>query len=63
MTTLFTFLYANGKWLIVDNQELYNFTVWVAQSPPQFKDEVVKAIEKFLRKYTEEIPPEEFNSN
>src|SRR3989337_945022 len=33
MTTLFVFLYRNGKWLKVDTQELYNFTVWVAQSP------------------------------
>jgi len=49
MTTLFTFLYMNKKWLKVDTQELYNFTVWVAQSPPPFKKEVVEAIEKFLR--------------
>ncbi len=49
MTTLFTFLYMNKKWLKVDTQELYNFTVWVAQSPPQFKKEATKAIEKFLR--------------
>jgi len=48
-TTLFTFLFVNKKWLIADTQELYNFTVWVAQSPPQFKDEVIKAIEKFLK--------------
>src|SRR4030066_1883677 len=55
ITTLFTFLFANNKWLIADIQELYNFTVWVAQSPPQFKDEVVKAIEKFLKTHTKEI--------
>lgn len=55
ITTLFTFLFANNKWLIADIQELYNFTVWVAQSPPQFKDEVVKAIEKFLKTHIKEI--------
>ncbi|MDH7512440.1 MAG: type II toxin-antitoxin system death-on-curing family toxin [Clostridiales bacterium] len=49
MTTLFVFLYLNGKWIEADAQELYNFTVWIAQSPPRFKDETVKAIEKFLR--------------
>jgi len=49
MTTLFTFLYANKKWLIVDTQELYNFTIWIAQSPSKVKNEVVKAIEKFLK--------------
>lgn len=49
MTTLFVFLYKNKKWIKVDSQELYNFTVWVAQSPPQFKVEVLSAIEKFLK--------------
>jgi death-on-curing family protein len=49
MTTLFVFLYTNGKWLKVDTQELYNFTVWVAQSPRTVKDETVKATEKFLK--------------
>ncbi len=49
MTTLFVFLYKNRKWVNVDTQELYNFTVWVAQSPPQFKEETLKAIEKFLK--------------
>ena len=49
MTTLFVFLYLNGKWLKSDPQELYNFTVWIAQSPPRFKKETVQAIEKFLR--------------
>jgi death-on-curing family protein len=51
MTTLFVFLYKNKKWLKVDTQELYNFTVWIAQSPPKFKEETVSAIEKFLRSY------------
>ena len=49
MTTLFVLLYKNKKWIQADSQELYNMTVWVAQSPPQFKTEVVKAIEKFLK--------------
>ncbi len=49
MTTLFVFLYRNGKWLRVDTQELYNFTVWVAQSPRTVKDETIKATEKFLK--------------
>ncbi len=49
MTTLFVFLYKNKKWLKVDTQELYNFTVWVAQSPRKVKEEVVKAIEKFFK--------------
>lgn len=51
MTTLFVFLYKNKKWLKVDNQELYNFAVWVASSPARLKDETVKAVEKFLKNY------------
>lgn len=51
MTTLFTFLYANNKWLVVDTQKLYNFTVWVAGSDADFKEEVVTAIEKFIKKH------------
>jgi death-on-curing family protein len=51
MMTLFVFLYDNNKWIAVDEKELYNFTVWVAQSPPTVKDETVAAIEKFLKRY------------
>ena len=49
ITTLLTFLYGNNKWLKTDIQELYNFTVWVAQSPAQLKDHVVAGIQKFIR--------------
>ena len=49
ITTLLLFLHENKKWLRADTQELYNFTVWVAQSPPEFKDQVVAAIQKFVR--------------
>ena len=51
MLTLCTFLFMNGKWIKVDIQDFYKFTIWVAESLPEFKDEVVKAIEKFLRKH------------
>jgi death-on-curing family protein len=51
MTTLMVFLFLNKKWLKVDTQELYNFTVWIAQSPAKLKNEVVKAVEKFLKTY------------
>jgi death-on-curing family protein len=49
ITTVLTFLLGNGKWLKADNQELYNFTVWVAQSPSEFNKQVVAAIQKFIR--------------
>ena len=48
LTTLLVFLHKNDKWLTVDARELYTFTVWVAQSPAQLKDEVVMGIEKFI---------------
>ena len=51
LTTLLVFLHRNGKWLAVDAQELYNFTVWVAQSPAVLKDEVVMGIEKFIKSH------------
>lgn len=51
MTTLFFALYAAKKWLKVDAQTLYNFAVWIAESPPNAKDEVVQYIEKFLKTY------------
>jgi death-on-curing protein len=49
MTTLLVFLYRNKKWIKVDTQELYNFTVWVAQGPRTVKEETIKATEKFLK--------------
>jgi len=49
MTTLFIFLYENKKWLKVDNQELYNFARWVAESNPKFKKETVAAVEKLIK--------------
>jgi len=49
ITTALVFLLLNGKWIRADTQELYNFTVWVAQSPSGVKDQVVDAIQKFIR--------------
>jgi len=51
ITTLFFFLYKNKKWLRVDEQKLYNFAVWVAESLPELKKETVEAVEKFIKKY------------
>jgi death-on-curing family protein len=49
MTTLFAFLYLNKKWMEVDTKELYNFAMWVAQSPAKSKDETIRATEKFIK--------------
>lgn len=55
VTTLLFFLYKNKKWLKLDNQELYNFAVWVAQSNPKVKDAAIQAIQKFLKSYMVDI--------
>ena len=49
LTALLVFLYKNGKWLKVDQKEIYNFTVWIASSNAQLKDQVVSAIDKFTQ--------------
>lgn len=51
IVTLLYFLFRNGKWMKIDNQELYNFAKWVAESNPKLKNETVKAIEKFIKTY------------
>lgn len=51
MATLFVFLYKNKRWIRADSKELYNFTMWIANSPSCAKEETVKAIEKFLTKH------------
>jgi len=48
MTTLLVFLAKNKKWLKVDPEDLYNFTVWIATSPAPSKEGAVQSIEKFV---------------
>lgn len=50
ITTLLVFLAKNGRWLRVDHQELYNFLLWVAASPSDYREEVVAATKKFIGK-------------
>jgi death-on-curing family protein len=51
ITTLFYFLIKNNKWIKIDQKELYNFAIWIAQSPPRLKKETIQAIESFLKEY------------
>ena len=51
ITTTLYFLYRNKKWLRVNNQELYNFAKWVAESNPKLKEETARATEKFIKTY------------
>lgn len=52
VVTLLHFLSKNDQWLRVDNQELYNFAKWVAESNSMLKDATIEAIQKFLELYT-----------
>jgi death on curing protein len=55
VTSLLIFLFINKKWLKVDKTILYNTAVWVAQSPPEAKGEVIEYIEKFVKKHLVEF--------
>ena len=51
ITTLLLFLKQNRKWLNADSEEFYNFTKWIAASPADTKEQMVSAIEQFIKKY------------
>ncbi|MFA6525465.1 MAG: type II toxin-antitoxin system death-on-curing family toxin [Patescibacteria group bacterium] len=55
MTTLMAFLFKNNKWIKVDNTELYNFAMWVAQSPRGAKEESITATSNFIKTYLEDL--------
>ena len=55
VTSLLVFLHKNGKWIDVDNRELYQFAVWVAESNPKVKAHAVAAIHAFLQSYIVEL--------
>lgn len=50
VTVLLVFLFLNKKWLKADTVELYNFALWVAESPAEAKEEIIKYIEKFIKR-------------
>jgi len=51
MVTLFYFFFKNNKWLRIDSKKLYNFAVWLAESPAELKDDTLSAAEKFIKTY------------
>ncbi len=57
VTTLLLFLYKNNTWLEIDNQQLYRFAKWVAESPPEVKDATVDAIKKTVKTYMVSLKP------
>jgi death-on-curing protein len=51
ITTLLVFLQLNGKWINIDIKKFYDFSVYVAASPPSEMRTVVKNIKNFIRTY------------
>lgn len=51
VTAVLIFFFKNKSWLNVDNQEFYNFAVWVAESPPSVREQTIEAIMIFFKKY------------
>ena len=49
--TLFLLLYKNGKWLKVDNEQLYRIAVGVAESKPKSKDRIIRWLETTFAKH------------
>lgn len=56
VTSLLVLLYLNKKWLSVDQVQLYNFAKWVAQSPPELREEVLLAVKKFIDRSMSKFP-------
>lgn len=50
MTTLLIFLHKNGRWLRVEIDALYEFTMRIAASPAENKDEYLQIINKFIKR-------------
>jgi death on curing protein len=50
--TMIYFLHINGQWLKIDNQMLYNFAKWVAESDPILKGQTIESVEVILKKFT-----------
>jgi death-on-curing family protein len=55
MATLLCFLFKNKKWIKVDDQELYNFAKWVAESNSKLKKPTMEAVEIFLNTYITDL--------
>ncbi len=57
ITTLLTFLFGNKKWLEVDHTTLLNFSLWIAESQSEYKEQVVAIIEQFIKRHLVPLQP------
>lgn len=51
VTSLFTFLAMNNRWLKITGEELYQTAMWVASGPASKKDAVILGVKEDIRKY------------
>ncbi len=49
--SLLYFLYKNGKWLTINEIELYNFARGIAGSKPRSREKVIVQIQDLIKKY------------
>ncbi|OGI74923.1 hypothetical protein A3D36_01340 [Candidatus Nomurabacteria bacterium RIFCSPHIGHO2_02_FULL_36_29] len=51
MTVLYLF-HKNGKWIKMNNEDLYNFAKGIARSKPTSSEKIIIQIQRTLKKYT-----------
>ena len=49
LTSLIVFLYINDCWLLVSNEDLYNWTLKIAQSSAADRDSLVQATKEWIK--------------
>jgi len=54
--SLLLLLYKNGRWLNIDNEELYRLAQKIAKSHPKAKDHIIVWIEMILKNNTIKFP-------
>jgi death-on-curing protein len=54
LTALYIFLFLNGRWLSIGHQELYEFSLRVAESDARAKDLTMEIVKDFLRAHMTE---------
>ena len=62
ITTLCVFLSLNNKWLKVELEEFYDFSVYISASQSSDYDGVVSDIKKFLKSHIVDIKPSRRNT-
>ena len=54
--TLFYFLYKNGKWLNIDNKQLYDIAFNIAKTKPKSRDRAIKWLQTELNNHLINYP-------